>query len=789
MKVRINYDDIPDEMKQLDQWCCFDIEDDRKIPYTPGTDKKARSNKKSTLRSFEEALEDVLDGTREHIGFCICEDDPYVFFDLDEPQDDEQKANLKEILDVFPSFTELSVSGTGMHIIAKGKLDGRGLHNEYFGLFDKCRFILMTGHVMRKRYKIRRANTVKLEQLQDDVRTSSGKGYNFPLEEIEWDMPHWSLYNICQQVYKQKFIDLMGGEWRSFGYPSQSEADHALISILCEFTQSNELVRFMFAESGLYRDWKGGGEPVLYIDRTIQIQRDKVLNEQFRREEANRIAKEAIAAEQEREARIREQMANPKKRRKKKKKLVTVEDDDAIFDYDEIDEVTYPTDLIDQIPSEMHREIALWLYRGSHLPSQQVSIAGANVIMTFFTQRAYLVNRSLGLNLNWWLVGVSGQGKETFISCVDKVIGELHESRPSIKNRLTGKFASGQAIETAIAETPSVVSKVPEAGAFWKDLCCETKPSHIEVLYQNLLDLFMATDKGKFYTTRRLAKKDDNLPAVFRPAVSLFGETTGTHLFSGGFNIGGAGTGMLQRQTFIMVERGNFTPTNHLKLTSMPPELKDKLLELSRITDDFDHREETIPVRMTKGAHAAYRQLEENLRRKHHDKIIASGQEEDDYFNRTVLKALRFAAQLAVGDSYERPVITKQQMEFAFNYMYKCDQEILSKFATMSSGQARQEKEMLAVIKKLVKADAERRKALSFPEAIWDEPQLVTYSKVKAEAKRKAVFQQDKLGVSDAIDKCINNLSKEGLITRVSRHEATEEYGTSAALLRYNAGG
>ena len=284
-KVKIDYGNIPEELKTLDQFICFDIEGDSKIPYIPGSHKKARSNQSSTWRSFDEALEDVTNGARQYLGFCFSVDDPYIFFDLDEPQTDEQLVELKEVMQIFPSWTEKSISGKGAHIIAKGKLDGRGLHNEYFGLFDSCRFILLTGHIVAGKDKIRIANTDKLKQLQTDVRTSSGRGYNFPLEEVEWDMPHWALYNTAMSVYKQKFIDLMGGEWKRFTtlvrgelvpvYPSQSEADHALISMLCEFTESNSLVRYLFAESGLYREWKGGGDPQTYIDYTIQLYREK----------------------------------------------------------------------------------------------------------------------------------------------------------------------------------------------------------------------------------------------------------------------------------------------------------------------------------------------------------------------------------------------------------------------------------------------------------------------------------------------------------------------------------
>ena len=56
---------------------------------------------------------------------ALTAQDPYVFVDLDNAVDG--KGHIKpwgrEIVSRFKSFTELSVSGTGLHIIGQGKKD------------------------------------------------------------------------------------------------------------------------------------------------------------------------------------------------------------------------------------------------------------------------------------------------------------------------------------------------------------------------------------------------------------------------------------------------------------------------------------------------------------------------------------------------------------------------------------------------------------------------------------------------------------------------------------------
>lgn len=809
MKVKINYDALPQELKDLDQWCCFDLEDDgdkkpKKVPYTPGSTKKARSNEVSTLRSYEEALEDVVTGVRDHLGFCIIKDDPYVFFDLDEPQDDEQKSDLKEVLDTFNSFSEVSVSGTGVHIIAKGKLDGRGLHNDHFGLFDNNRFILVTGHVIRGRDEIYLANTDKLAQLQDRVRTSSGRGFNFPLDEKEWDMEPWALYNTTMSVYKQKFINLMGGEWLEYrsAYPSQSEADHALISMLCEFTESNELVRYMFADSGLFRDWKGGGYPQAYIDRTIQLQRDKVMNEKIRREDARLIAAENLKAEQDREAKVIAKLEKTtkkavkkaaKKAKTRKLKAEVIEDrdhdehsDDDVLDDDESAGFNYPTKLIDRVPSKLHRLLAMYLYKNSYIPNQQFCIATANVIITSFTQRAYLTPTNTGCNLNFWLVADTGKGKDIFTKGLDMVISELATDLPHFGATHVGKFASGEGVETVIGAQPRFMSKVAEAGAFWRKLLAPNKAPHIDALSEVILNLFMSTDKARFYRSRRKAKNDEDIKdTIFRAAGSFYGESTFTDFF-GDLDLASVGTGLLQRQIIVGVEGGEYVEENHYR-ESMSSELKSLLIESIGIADNLDITDDTVKVKISRRANSIIKEYSEKTRRYNYkaDRNVLRA----EYMNRTVIKVYRYASQLAIGNDPHDPVIREEQIRYALEWISECDEYMLGKFLSgdVGKGQLKQESDLMKIVKSITGASASKReKSYKFKELVAIDQSLLTYSKLRNGAKLRSSFQTDKLGAITAIDRCIDSLCKAGVLSRLSKQESMDEYETSATLLRYN---
>ena len=52
-----------------------------------------------------------------------------------------------------------------------------------------------------------------------------------------------------------KFRSLFSGEWRSWSYPSQSEADLALANLLCWWCGGNRgMMERLFRSSGMYRN-------------------------------------------------------------------------------------------------------------------------------------------------------------------------------------------------------------------------------------------------------------------------------------------------------------------------------------------------------------------------------------------------------------------------------------------------------------------------------------------------------------------------------------------------------
>ena len=130
----MNFDQIPADLRALDQWVVWKYEEvpgnpkPTKVPYrVANPDVKADSTKQGTWGSFEDALAaaevDGVDGA----GFVFSKDDPLTGVDIDDcrdPTTGELHPAASRIMLGLDGYTEISPSGTGVHIIVRAKLNG-----------------------------------------------------------------------------------------------------------------------------------------------------------------------------------------------------------------------------------------------------------------------------------------------------------------------------------------------------------------------------------------------------------------------------------------------------------------------------------------------------------------------------------------------------------------------------------------------------------------------------------------------------------------------------------------
>lgn len=121
----LNLENIPIELKEKGLFCF--VKNDEKAPYQCELFpiQKAKSNNPSTFTNYKEAYEllkaqKLLNGKEEFYTLGILAGNEIGFIDLDHCiENGNIKRWAKDIIDYFNSYTEISTSGTGIHIYIK----------------------------------------------------------------------------------------------------------------------------------------------------------------------------------------------------------------------------------------------------------------------------------------------------------------------------------------------------------------------------------------------------------------------------------------------------------------------------------------------------------------------------------------------------------------------------------------------------------------------------------------------------------------------------------------------
>ena len=291
------YYNIPSELQELPRWLLWRYElRDRhdhskgltKVPFQSNSIRtKASSTDEGTWSSFDDAISILaLDSknsgvipreTFAGLGFCF-DADGLAGIDLDGALDENEELDpvFKPIIDGFAgTYIEKSPSGFGLHIIvrcenqpfkfghSKGWTDGSKKEVAFF--FDG-RYFTFTGDVFNG----------------SEIKT-------FPKEHIRSILKPWindpepkviTRDNNPLQLDDEKIISIAinaknGDKFKSLyksaswgRYPSQSEADYALASLLAFYTRDGEQVQRIMEQSALNRDkWTKRPE---YLKRTIR---------------------------------------------------------------------------------------------------------------------------------------------------------------------------------------------------------------------------------------------------------------------------------------------------------------------------------------------------------------------------------------------------------------------------------------------------------------------------------------------------------------------------------------
>jgi putative DNA primase/helicase len=173
----------------------------------------------------------------------------------------ELSDTAKDILERFPSYTEISPSGTGLHIFYKGEMPAKGNKNTKTGveMYAHSRYFTMTGERLPGTPDYIAEDNGALAWIHENyIKSKKRRGKskkdrkNFKLEPLTDE----EILEKARTAENHKEFDLLWeGKWQEAGYPSQSEADLALCCMLAFWSGKNkEQMDRLFRNSGLFRE-------------------------------------------------------------------------------------------------------------------------------------------------------------------------------------------------------------------------------------------------------------------------------------------------------------------------------------------------------------------------------------------------------------------------------------------------------------------------------------------------------------------------------------------------------
>ena len=279
---------LPEMIRENCRFCCWRKEHrngtDTKVPYTPTSGNRAKSNDVKTFCSFEQALtayNNSQNTKHPYSGLGICVDGNIGAIDIDHCLDADGNLNdvATAVLGAFNDcYFEVSPSGTGLRGFFQLSQDFKYdmavyyTKNSRYGLEIylpgyTSRFVTVTGNTYREGNVSSDMDalqvvldTFMLRVASDSAGASQGSNTD-NTDKIKTPYSYLTDEQVLAKAYASAngslFKDLYEGNWQEHAdkYPSQSEADMAFAAMLafwcgCDFEQMNRI----FESSGLYRE-------------------------------------------------------------------------------------------------------------------------------------------------------------------------------------------------------------------------------------------------------------------------------------------------------------------------------------------------------------------------------------------------------------------------------------------------------------------------------------------------------------------------------------------------------
>lgn len=754
---------IPFELQQLDQWVVATgalMPDGKrnKEPLNPRTGYPAKVTDRGTWGTFAEAQRCGY----PLVGFVLSREDPYCIIDLDEPETPEQAERHKKILAAFESYSELSQSGKGIHIICRASIP-HGVRRDKVEIYSCDRYMICTGNVYKPLPIVDCQELVlgMFHQMNAAQPTTQ-------LVQIDGTLTDEQIYHMASTAANaDKFNALWQGNWRGNAeWPSQSEADFALLSMLCFYTKDNAQVRRLFRWSGLVRDKSQEGVDG-YLNRALSKIRAKELppidfsnllikHEQLELPGTNDQTREiptdaggtapAIPTSP-----IEGQVQNP------------VEDSGSAG-------VAFPPGFIG--------ELAEYFFGSAIRPVPEIALVSALALTAGVSARTYNISGS-GLNQYLILIAQTGSGKEGLAGGIDRMVSAVRSQVPMVDQFIgPGTFASGQGLVRVLDKQKCFVSVLGEFGLTLKNICDPRASNAERLLKKVLLDIYAKSGATSVLRPSVYSETEKNTQLVQAPNVTILGESTPEHFYDA-LDATTIAEGLVPRLSIF--EYDGARPAKNPHPFGPPPrELVDKFATLLATAIAAEQNRANCPVQIAADAQTlldAFDTKADTEMRKDRNDINLQ------LWNRAHLKALKLAALVAVGINPHSPIVTADAAKWAISLTERDIRKLLKHFSAgdIGIGDERMEADLRRAVEDYLRLSAKIRREYGVAERILEVP-VIPLGFLRRRLRSLASFRNHRLGANAALGMTLKSMCEAGELQLVPPMQGQLHFGINSPL-------
>lgn len=733
------------------------------------------------------------------VGYILNAADPFTCVDLDvkdasthpnEPDkwttaDDFQR--YMSIIHHLDSYTERSKSGKGIHIWVRGNI-GKGFRRDGVEIYSQERFIISTGDAY-----VTKGIENREPLLLNMVHQMRPLAKVVELEELPEEADDWYILHVAANAANSdKFLKLFKGLWREdeFGFPSQSEADLALMSMFTFYSPSNAQCRRLFRESGLGKREKSVKDDK-YINFTLKTIRDRQAREAHiemsallqAAENVRQLAQEEIAKLQGgvpaapavdgpfgaapprtvtplQVPGTGEPVATPAPAEAQLAQLAPVTP--AAIRAAE-DGLRWPPGFVGAL--------AQYIFNSSFLPIKEVSITAALGLMAGICGKAWHIPKS-GLNLYIVLVARSAIGKEALHDGIAGVVNACLSKSPIFGNFVDfTEFASGPALIKACANNQSFVNVSGEWGRRMKRIANEDdREGPMTTLRTQMTNLYQKSAPRSIVGGIGYSSTENNIEALTSVAYSMVGEST-PQTFYDSLTESMMEDGFLSR--FLVIQYEGDRPAENANIIEYPDDaLVTYLCGMANMADTSNAKGESMPVLRTE---EAARLLSDFSTRSANNIRSTTDESRRQMWNRATLKALRIAGLLAVGDNFSNPIIQVEHAQWAIDLVL-ADIAIMKKRlegGDVGLNDSSRERKLVEVMKSYIAKPVPA--SYKIPDAMR-EAGIVPRNYLQTRISRVSSFYKHKFGASKALDETLHQMIANGFIMEVKQDKLVEMY-------------